>query len=878
MISGGVSSCIEKERQALLDVKANLTDPGGYLDDWGSEGEKMDCCKWTGVTCDDTSGHVIRLGLTFYHLHDPYRGFTGNFSPSLQVLNQLRYLELSYFDFQSNPLPNFLGSLSNLQTLYISNANLSGPIPHQLANLSNLLDLDLSNNSLSGSIPFSLGYMTSLTYLILAQNQLGGVVPNSFGNSSSLVHLDLSQNLLNESLPSFAGCSSLISLFVANNFFSGSMPDFTGCTSLTELDLSGNILSGNIPNSVLQLSNLIYLKVSHNSLRGSIPNFIGCHSLSFLDLSSNQFHGNVSNSLGQVSHLNTLDLSSNSLEGVISEAHFVTITQLDYLDLSLNSLALDLNFTERVPFQLSTIKLQSCKLGPGFPMWIKTQRQVTYLDISNAGILDSVPDWLWNQLQIGLKFLNLSSNQIKGKLPYMGELYLHGSPGLDLSNNHFEGEVSLLPLTLNALNLSGNKFSGNLSFVCQLAMFLTFLDLSNNSFSGELPACWMNFQEKLVVLNLSNNNLSGVIPSSLGSLDKLEALYLRANTLVGEVPESLSNCKSLRFVDLGGNNLSGIIPEWIGEELSELYVLDLESNRFSGRLPSHLCWLYNLQVLDLSNNGLFGNIPKCFDNFTAMARKNFRYDMSKHSYSSYDGSYSTREPSRRGCLYTGPCQEDAYFSDNAWIRWKGTERSFGRSILHLLKSIDLSRNNLSGNIPDEITSLYELISLNLSFNRLHGEVPKDIGRLKYLESFDLSRNEFSGHIPWTLSELNFLSYLDLSFNNLSGRIPTGSQLQRFDYTSYTGNPQLCGPPLTPRCGISPVVEKKAVEEDEDDFWKSYYTGMGAGFAVGFLGISGALYLNRRCRYFFFVSLSHMKDWIYVTVVVYFGKLERKFRR
>ncbi|KAI3809115.1 hypothetical protein L1987_25084 [Smallanthus sonchifolius] len=728
-----MSSCIEKERQALLDVKASLIDLHGNLSDWGTQGEKMDCCKWVGVTCNNHTGHVIKLDLSF----GP-SAFTGKICPSLQVLNELRNLDLSGINFQSNHLPAFLGSLSKLKHLHISGSNLSGPIPHQLANLSNLLRLDLSFNF------------------------LGGPIPKSFGNCSSLVKLDLSHNLLNGPLPGFAGCSSLISLSIAHNSLNGSMPDFTGCSSLHYLDLSGNFLSGIMPVCVGRLSNLGHLDVSHNSLNGSIPNFIGCPSLSYLDMSSNQLSGNVPNSLGHLSNLEYLDFSSNFLEGVISQVHFLNLTQLDYLDLSFNSLALDLSFHGSIPFQLSTIKLQSCKLGPRFPVWIKTQEHFTHLDISNAGISDGVPAWFWD-LPKELVFLNISSNEIKGTLPDM-KYNFAGYPGIDLSNNRFEGRVPILPSTLATLNLSGNKFSGTLSFLCDLDWLLTFLDLSNNSLSGSLPDCWLNFQERLVILNLSNNNLSGKIPNSLGFLSNLEALYLRTNAFVGELPMSLSNCTKLRFVDFGENKFFGVIPEWIGEKLSKLYVLVLGSNGFKGRLPSQICWLHNLQVLDLSNNGLSGNIPRCFHNFTAMARRSFGDDMTNHSYSSYlrplffslppalIPRIECGAPTPIACPF--PFNEEASFLDNALVTWKGKER--------------------------------------------------------------------------------------------------------------------CGFPSSP--------PKKDVEEDEDDSWKSYYTGMGVGFAVGCGGICGALLLNIRCRYFFFASLSHLNDWIYVTVAVHLVKLERKLRR
>ncbi|KAI3809113.1 hypothetical protein L1987_25082 [Smallanthus sonchifolius] len=545
------SLCIEEERKALLDVKANLIDLHGNLSDWASEGEKMDCCKWAGVTCNNQTGHVIQLDLTFGS-----SGFAGKLSPSLQVLNQLQYLNLSGINFQSNTLPNNLGSLSNLQVLDISSANLSGSIPYQLANLSNLLRLDLSRNFLRGSIPFSFGDLTSLTYLDMSQNQLGGNIPKSLGNCSSLAQLDLSQNLLN-----------------------GSMPDIMG-----------------------QLSNL--------------------------------------------------------------------------------------------------------------------------------------------------RFLNLSSNSLEGMLPNMTFSFL-GYVAMDLSNNHFEGRVPLLPSRLAALNLSGNRFSGTLSFLCEIDGFVSFLDLSNNLFLGNLPDCWAN-RRVLKVLNLSNNNLSGEIPSSLGKMLAVEALYLRANAFVGEFPMSMSNCIRLRFLDLGENKLSGVIPEWIGEELSGLYVLALGSNQFYGRLPSQVCWLSNLQVLDLSNNELSGSIPRCFDNFTAMTRGSFGDDMTKHYYLSYIPIVP--DPSNIPSSFESLNSEEAHFLDNALVTWKGKER----------------------------------------------------------------------------------------------------------------------------CGFPPPPPKKDVEEDEDDFWKSYYIGMGAGFAVGFLGICGALILNRHWRYFFFAWLRDMKDWIYVTMAVHISKLERKF--
>ncbi|XP_071693065.1 receptor-like protein EIX2 [Rutidosis leptorrhynchoides] len=737
-------SCIDKERQALLMFKGDLKDINdSTLNDWSNEEGKRDCCKWSFVSCNNLTGHVTKLD--FSNFTFAIR-LSGKISPSLKVLKQLQYLDLSYINFQSSHIPNFLGSLTNLQDLHLYNANLSGPIPLWLENLANLKSLNLGANSLVGSISHQLGNLSNLKSLQLLSNRL----------------------------------------------------------------------SGDLPNSVGQLSNLEYLDISYNSLRG-----------------------------------------------VISDPHFINLSSLTLLDMSFNSFSFNFSSDFRFPFQLYTINLQSCNLGPSFPVWLKSQIRFKSLDISSNGISDGVPRWFWN-VPLELWTLNVSSNELKGTLPDI-TLKFYNYPGLDLSNNRFEGRVPLFSSKFASLDLSGNKFKGNLSFLCHInGDLLTFIDLSNNSFSGNLPDCWSRFQ-KLVVLDLSYNNLSGNIPLSFGFLNQLEALYLQKNAFVGELPMSLSNCTNLTFVNLGENKLIGKIPVWVGERLTRLYCLVLRSNMLSGSLPPQICWLYNLRILDLSNNKLVGNLPSCFGNFSSMSNRSGD-DVSSHVY--FQSSILIRD-TRAGLL--------GDFNDNAFVAWKGTYQSFGRNHLDQLNIIDLSNNNLSGEFPFEITSLVELVSFNISLNKLHGKLPKDIGLLKSLNSLDLSRNQFSGKIPSSLSQLDGLGYLDLSYNNLSGETPTATQFQRFDSSSYEGNPLLYGPPLTPISRPTTIVVEEDVNhihEYDDDFWKSYYMGMSVGFVVGFWGICGVIFLNRRCRHLLFTSLSLANDCIYVTLVV----LYRKFKR
>jgi Leucine-rich repeat (LRR) protein len=71
------------------------------------------------------------------------------------------------------------------------------------------------------------------------------------------------------------------------------------------------------------------------------------------------------------------------------------------------------------------------------------------------------------------------------------------------------------------------------------------------------------------------------------------------------------------------------------------------------------------------------------------------------------------------------------------------------TILASKEHSDLSCNNLSGEIPDRVTSLPGLIGLNLSHNQWTGMIPPNIGLLKSLESLDLSTNQLcSFQQPW----------------------------------------------------------------------------------------------------------------------------------
>uniref|UniRef100_A0A6P6FRC8 receptor-like protein EIX1 n=1 Tax=Ziziphus jujuba TaxID=326968 RepID=A0A6P6FRC8_ZIZJJ len=568
-----------------------------------------------------------------------------------------------------------------------------------------------------------------------------------------------------------------------------------------------------------------------------------------LDLSWNELQGDLPASLGNLSFLQALDISNNQMEGIVSEAHFANTTRLKSLSILDNPLTLKVGQDWVPPFQLELLDMGSCHLGPKFPMWVRSQKTLSFLVLSNTSLADVLPAWIFN-FSSELQYLDLSQNQIHGRIPTLMNMGTQEYSAIDLSQNHFEGPLPLVSSKVYELDLSDNLLSGSIcQFLCSSPsepMNMAALYLANNQLSGKLPNCWSKWKNTQV-LNLNNNGFDGGIPSSFGSLIFLRSLHLRSNNLSGILSfSSLQNCINLVTLDLSRNKFEGNIPTWLGTSPAKLRFLIAGFNEFHGHIPEQLCALNSLQILDLSNNNLFGPIPKCFNNFSTMAIEKVEDTEFWYNTTAQDGYYS--------------------YVEAALLLLKGEPIEYNKT-LALVNIIDLSGNSLSGHIPLEITNLSNLLSLNLSNNLLDGEIPMRIDNMRELESIDFSKNKFSGEIPQSMSSLNFLSYLNLSYNNLSGKIPTGTQLQSFNSSSFVGN-KLCGPPLTPNCSTNGeviVVEKNRKKDDHEMSW--FYIGMAVGFIVGFWGFCGSLIFNRTWRHSYFRFLDCIKDQIYVASVL-----------
>ncbi|KAK4339214.1 hypothetical protein RND71_040676 [Anisodus tanguticus] len=808
-----VGICRENEQRALESLNKEVDDPSDLPSSWVVG---KDCCEWEGVVCNNLTHHVIELHIVRY-----LRINSLEWLPSLlnlenlemdsvdlskatnwlQVINMLPSLvDLSLSDCSLHHIQPLLHhNFSSLETLDLSGNMFNSPVPKWIFNLAKLVSLDLSENNFTGPFPEGPVNFTSLTTFKASRNSFNYLLPRWLFDLSNLEYLDLHSNDIEGAIPS------------------------GNITKLKDLDLSENNLKSTIPNWLYQCKDLQVINLSDNRLEGVVSSMISnLSSITRIALSDNMLSGKLPNVIGKLGKLEYLYLSRNLLEGEISE--------LFNDEMSENWIP---------PFQAEHIKIRGWNIGPLFPVWLRTQKLIREVDISDGGIQGEVPTWFWN-LTSQIRSLNLSHNQFVGEVPIISPSSIeYGDPWLMyLGSNNFSGPLPQISTIVTELDLSDNSFSKGLSnLLCEAknrSYKLEILNLEGNDLSEEIPDCWMNWPE-LRVLILRDNNLIGGIPKSIEYLGNLRSMDFRRNRLNGSFPSSLAFSTILLKIDLAENEFIGQLPSWLGMSFPNLIILSLRSNKLDGELPQELCHLKDLQILDLANNSFIGIIPRCISNFSAMVKGKTVLDDDKFKYSFYPG----------------------IVRESATVTTKGNTYQYD-TILALFTSMDMSSNNLSGDIPISLTRLAGLRSFNISKNNLSGRIPNEIGDMKVLESIDLSENQLYGQIPQSFSSLSTLSFLNLSDNNLSGMIPLSTQLQSFDPTSFQGN-KLCGLPLLVNCssgGKVPNVEYEEDESDKDEVdW--FYISMAIGFALSFWSVCGSLLFKRSWRraYFRFLDRS-----------------------
>ncbi|CAN1345257.1 Probably inactive leucine-rich repeat receptor-like protein kinase At5g48380 [Linum perenne] len=148
------------------------------------------------------------------------------------------------------------------------------------------------------------------------------------------------------------------------------------------------------------------------------------------------------------------------------------------------------------------------------------------------------------------------------------------------------------------------------------------------------------------------------------------------------------------------------------------------------------------------------------------------------------------------CKFTGV---DCWHPDeskvlNIRLADMGLKGQFPRGLKNCtsITGLDLSSNELSGPIPDDIDLLIGFVtSLDLSSNAFSGPIPTNLSNCSYLNVLNLDHNRLTGQIPGEISNLGRIKTFNVANNLLSGPLPRFHNAT-IPPENYANNPGLCG--------------------------------------------------------------------------------------
>eukprot|EP00775_Hariotina_reticulata_P007361 gene7361-7572_t len=296
----------------------------------------------------------------------------------------------------------------------------------------------------------------------------------------------------------------------------------------------------------------------------------------------------------------------------------------------------------------------------------------------------------------------------------------------------------------------------------------------------------------LVSLSLHGNALAGSITETWGNLTNLMSLNLAKNFLHGTIPAALGNLRQLMVLSLSSNLMHGTIPAWLGE-LPLMASLSLAAfqgrNPGDGRLglvgsiPAKLAELRQLQFLALGFNSLTGTLPEglCTPLLQVLTVSGNRLS----------GDSSLQQ------LLTCPSLWSLDLSKN---NFSGSLPDIPDYPWKHLASMDLSSNSFEGTIPTALYKLPSLYQLVVANNRFSGTIHKLINSMPYMVNLNLRNNSFSGTIEEGIWYIPNLVMVDLSDNQFTGTISPALGMSPYLSIVKLANNMLTGR-LPPELGL-----------------------------------------------------------------------------
>ncbi|PIA62937.1 hypothetical protein AQUCO_00200746v1, partial [Aquilegia coerulea] len=578
----------------------------------------------------------------------------------------------------------------------------------------------------------------------------------------------------------------------------GIFENFSALTELQVLDLSQNTIQGGIPADLNGCSKLKYLNLSQNLIGGEL-NLTGLKGLEILDLTVNRFTGGIQSNFPAIcDNLITLNMSSNNFTGGIDNC-FDECLALQYLDISSN------NFTGHLWLgfpRLREFSVSENNLTGDLPPSIFTQGcNLNVMDLSENHFHGEVPKEIANCG--ALSSLVLYGNNFTGLVPHeIGSL--SSLEVLILGSNQFKRDVpeSLLNCSkLAFFDMSKNKFGGDIQEIFGRLEQVKFLVLHGNSYTGGINSSGILKLPNIQRLDLSFNNFASNIPVEFSTMSSLKFLYLAQCQFTGNIPLEFGNLSGLQALDLSSNMLTGTIPPTLGKLTSLLWLM-LANNSLTGEIPAELGNCGSLLWLNLANNQLSGKLPPQLTNMGLNITPTFKLNRQSKDVPAGSGECSAM---RRWLPADYPPFSFVYTlltRKKCRSLWDQLLKGYGIfpicqngstvRTFEISGYLQLSGNKLTGEVPPEVGRMENLSLIHLGMNHFSGNLPQEISRLP-LVVLNITSNNFSGEIPSSLGNMHCLQNLDLSFNNFSGVFPPSlGDLNELNKFNISYNPFISG--------------------------------------------------------------------------------------
>ena len=250
---------------------------------------------------------------------------------------------------------------------------------------------------------------------------------------------------------------------------------------------------------------------------------------------------------------------------------------------------------------------------------------------------------------------------------------------------------------------------------------VTELNLYNNGLSGPLPA-EIGDLVNLTYLHLNQNSLVREVPHEIGQLVELERLLLGGNSLAGRIPESIGNLVRMENLQLGGNRLVGGIPATLGH-LSHLKTLELGGNQLTGFLPPSLTRLNNLERITWDRLSVCLPGTFTFRNWLDDVKPTY-YELALSDFCDARDriALTSLHNATNGANWI---ELDGWLTGGPLDLWHGIKTDS----LGMVSQIELSNNNLTGDLPATVGQFEMLVGLWIDGNPLDGRLPASLASL-----------------------------------------------------------------------------------------------------------------------------------------------------